>query len=85
MTFFMSQDSLLMEGFVVWKEWLELLIRARGLYGHLDSTIVKPDKPNANLDTSPAGPEGAAPPTEGPKQLTAEQVGLIEKYTKELN
>ena len=61
------------------------MIRARGLYGHLDSTIVKPDKPNANLDTSPAGPEGAAPPTEGPKQLTAEQVGLIEKYTKELN
>ena len=73
------------KGFVVWKEWLELLIRARSLYGHLDGTVVKPDKPDAKPDTSPVGPEGAGPPTEGPKQLTAEQVGLIEKYTKELN
>ena len=73
------------KGFVVWKEWLELSIRARGLYGHLDGTVVKPYKPNTKLDTSPVGPEGAGPPTEGPKQLTAEQVGLIKKYTKELN
>ena len=61
------------------------MIRARSLYGHLDGTVVKPDKPDAKPDTSPVGPEGAGPPTEGPKQLTAEQVGLIEKYTKELN
>ena len=73
------------KGFVVWKEQLELSIRAHGLYGHLDGTVVKPDKPDAKPDTSPVGPERAGPPTEGPKQLTAEQVGLIEKYTKELN
>ena len=61
------------------------MIRARSLYGHLDGTVVKLDKPNAKPDTSPVRPEGAGPPMEGPKQLTAEQVGLIEKYTKELN
>jgi len=30
------------KGFVVWKERLELSIRARGLYGHLDGTAIRP-------------------------------------------
>jgi len=32
------------KGFVVWKERLELSIRARGLFGHLDGTVTKPDE-----------------------------------------
>ena len=33
------------KGFVVWKERLELSIRACGLYGYLDGTITKPVPP----------------------------------------
>jgi len=33
------------KGFVVWKERLELSIRARGLHGHLDGTVTKPQEP----------------------------------------
>lgn len=33
------------KGFVVWKERLELSVRARGLFGHLDGTIIKPSGP----------------------------------------
>ena len=59
------------KGFVVWKEHLELSMWAQGLYGYLDGTITKP----ANLPSLPAG--AAA--------LIAEQVGIVEKYTKDLN
>ena len=55
------------KGFVVWKERLELSIRARGLYGHLDGTVTKPREP-----TRPE--EGAT--------ATAEQVSAVERYTK---
>jgi gag-polypeptide of LTR copia-type len=30
------------KGFVIWKERLELSIKAQGLYGHLDGTTVRP-------------------------------------------
>ena len=33
------------KGFVVWKERLELSVRARGLYGHLDGTAIRPVEP----------------------------------------
>jgi hypothetical protein len=58
------------KGFVVWKERLELSIRARGLYGHLDGTVAKPRDP-------PTRPEGST--------LTAEEVSSIETYTKEMS
>jgi hypothetical protein len=58
------------KGFVVWKERLEFSIWARGLYGHLDGTVTKPQEP-----TRPA--EGAT--------ATAEQVSAVERYTKDLN
>jgi hypothetical protein len=48
------------KGFVVWKEQLELLIQARGLYGHLDGTVARPDAP-------PPRPAGST-------ALTTEQV-----------
>ena len=59
------------KGFVVWKERLELSIQAQGLYGHLDSTITRPDTP-------PSQPVGSGP-------LTKEQVSTIEGYTREIN
>ena len=59
------------KGFVVWKEQLELLIRARGSYGHLDGTVARPDAP-------PLIPDGSTAPTK-------EQVSKIEKYTKDMN
>ena len=78
------------KGFVVWKERLELSVRARGLYGHLDGTVTKPDKPDEKPIESPVtavvgpevGPEGRGSTS---KELTTEQVSLIEKYTKDLN
>ena len=33
------------KGFVIWKERLELSIRARGLHGHLDGSVIKPNDP----------------------------------------
>ena len=59
------------KGFVVWKEQLELSIRAQGLYGHLDGTVAMPDAPLPI-------PDGSAAPTK-------EQVSEIEKYTKDMN
>ena len=41
------------KGFVVWKKRLELSVRARGLYGHLDGTVMKPDKPDEKPIESP--------------------------------
>ena len=59
------------KGFVVWKERLELSVRARGLYGHLDGTITRPVDP-------PSGEEASA--------LTKEQVSAItETFAKELS
>ena len=58
------------KGFVVWKERLELSIRARGLQGHLDGSVIKPADP-------PTRPEGST--------LTKEEVSLIEKYAKDMN
>jgi len=42
------------KGFVVlvWKERLELSIRARGLYGHLDGTAIRPDDPTPAAGTA---------------------------------
>ena len=67
------------KGFVVWKERLELSVRARGLYGQLDGTVTKPDKPDKKPIESPVtvavgpevGPEGWGSTS---KELTAEQV-----------
>ena len=59
------------KGFIVWKEQLELSIRARGLYGHLDSMVARPDAPLLI-------PDGSITPTK-------EQVSKIEKYTKDMN
>ena len=59
------------KGFVVWKERLELLIQAHGLYGHLDGTITRPDAP-------PLRPAGST-------ALTAEQVSTFEKYMKDVS
>ena len=41
------------KGFVVLKERLELSIRARGLYGHLDGTTTRPDDPPSSPEGSP--------------------------------
>jgi len=57
------------KGFVVWKERLELSIKARGLYGHLDGTVVKPDDPPTRSETS---------------VLTQEEVSMNENYAKEI-
>ena len=59
------------KGFVVWKERFELLIWARGLYGHLDGTVARPDTP--------------LPIPDGSTASTKEQVSKIEKYTKDMN
>ena len=59
------------KGFVVWKECLELSVRARGLYGHLDGTATRPADP-------PSGEDASA--------LTKEQVSAInETFAKELS
>ena len=58
------------KGFIIWKERLELSIRARGLFGHLDGTVTKPQEP-------PSPEEGAT--------LTTEQVSTREKYAKDLS
>lgn len=59
------------KGFMIWKEQLELLVQARGLYGHLDETIARPeDPPMRSVE---------------PMALTAEEVSLVNKYTKNLN
>ena len=58
------------KGFVIWKERLELSIRVRGLFGHLDGTATKPQEP-------PSPEEGAT--------LTTEQVSKRENYVKDLN
>ena len=80
------------KGFIVWKERLELSVCAHRLYGHLDGTVTKPDKPDEKLIESPV--TVAVKPEVGParegqgstsKELTTEQVSLIEKYTKDLN
>ena len=78
------------KGFIVWKERLELSVRACGLYGYLDGTVTKPDKPHEKPIESPvtaavgpeAGLEGWGSTSE---ELMTEQVSLIEKYTKDLN
>ena len=56
------------KGFVIWKECLELLIKAWGLYGHLDGTTVKPNDPLTRSETS---------------VLTQEKVSMNLKYAKE--
>ena len=56
------------KGFVIWKEHLELSIKARGLYGHLDGTAVKPNNPPMRSETS---------------VLTQEEVSMNLKYVKE--
>ena len=56
------------KGFVIWKEHLELLIKAQGLYGHLDGTAVKPNDPPTRSETS---------------ALTQEEVSMNLKYAKE--
>ena len=58
------------KGFVTWKDRLELSIRARGLYGHLDGSTVKPNDP-------PTRPEGST--------LTEEEVSSNEAYMKNLS
>ena len=58
------------KGFIIWKEHVELLVQAQGLYGHLDGTMTKPRNPQTR-------PEGST--------LTAEEVSLIERHTKDLN
>ena len=78
------------KGFIVWKERLELSVCAHRLYGHLDGTVTKPDKPDEKLIESPVtvavGPEvGLEGQGSTSKELTTEQVSLIEKYTKDLN
>ena len=57
------------KGFVVWKERLELSIRARGLYAHPDGSATKPVEP---------------PRAEGATTLTEEQVSAVNRYTKEI-
>ena len=59
------------KGFIVWKERLELSIWARGLYGHLDGTVTRPDAPLLRLAGSTA--------------LTTEQVSTFEKYAKDIS
>ena len=58
------------KGFIIWKEHVELSIRAQGLYGHLNDTTTRPSDP-------PTRPEGST--------LTAEEVSQIEKHTRDLN
>ena len=58
------------KGFIIWKEHVELSIWAWGLYSHLDGTMTRP----SDLPTKPEG-----------STLTAEEVSLIEKHTRDLN
>ena len=58
------------KGFVIWKEQLELSIRARGLYGHPDGATAKPEDP----------PMRAVGST-----LTPEEVSAIEKHTRDIS
>src|SRR5271168_228940 len=58
------------KGFVVWKERLELSIRARGLYGHLDGTVPRPQDP-------PTRPEGSI--------LTEEEVSSKTQHANDLS
>ena len=58
------------KSFVVWKDHLELSIRAHGLYGHLDGTAVKPADPLTRLDGH---------------TLTAEEVSSNKQYSKDLS
>ena len=57
------------KGFVVWKEHLELSIKAWGLYGHLDGTVAKPDDPPMRPDNS---------------VLTQKEVSMNDNYAKKL-
>ena len=74
------------KGFVVWKERLELSVRARGLYGHLDGSVTKPkDKDTPTEPTgSTATTEGVTGPT-GSTTTTTEEVSISEQRTKEIN
>ena len=58
------------KGLIVWKERLELSIRARGLYGHLDGTTTRPDD-------LPPRPEGST-------ALTEAQVSTAERHMKSI-
>ena len=64
------------KGFVVWKERLELLIQACGLYGHLDGTVTKPVAPPKPADSGSS---------EKAIALTKEEVSAIENYPKEIS
>ena len=57
------------KGFVVWKEHLELSIKAQGSFSHLDDMTTKPVEPT----------------TTGATALTPEQVSARERYPKELS
>ena len=57
------------KGFVIWKEQLELSIRAQGLYGHLDGTVTRPVEPVTTGVTVP----------------TAEQASTIERYPRDIS
>ena len=57
------------KGFVIWKEHLKLSIKARGLYGHLDGTTVRPDNPPMRSETS---------------VLTQEEVSMNDEYMRNI-
>ena len=58
------------KGFVVWKEHVELSIRARGLHGHFDGTTRRPKDP-------PTRAIGSV--------LTEDEVSAIGKHTNDLS
>ena len=57
------------KGFVIWKERLELSIKAQGLYGHLDGTTVRPNDPPTRSETS---------------VLTQEEVSMNDEYARNI-
>ena len=57
------------KGFVVWREHLELSVKARGLFSHLDGMAAKPVEPT----------------TTGAMAPMVEQVSARERYPKKLS
>ena len=76
------------KGFVVWKERLELSIKARGLYGPLDGTTVRPMMPPLPPPDNPPRPQAQAKDTStvaAQTPLTSAEVSATERYVKDIS
>src|SRR5271170_7025084 len=69
------------KGFVVWKERLELSVRARGLFGHLDGTATKPAEPleGVEVEGSALTPEEVSGRSTDMKRYLQEQAIVFQQ------